>query len=56
MSVSRVAAMGPQGHASVPGAVVGPCLMTRLSLTLTIPWLGWDGDERRRRLASEGRP
>lgn len=54
MLISGVAAMGPQGHVDLPGAVAEPCLMTRLSLTLTIPWLGWDGDERHRRLAFEG--
>lgn len=54
MSISRVAAMGLQGHMDVPGAVAGPRLMTRLSLILTNPWLGWDGNERCRRLASEG--
>lgn len=48
--------MGLRGHMGVLGAVEGPCLMTRPSLILTIPWLGWDGDERCGRQASEGHP
>lgn len=56
MSIFGVAVMGLQGHTDVPGAVKGPCLVTRLTLSLSILWLGWDGDERCRRQASEGHP
>lgn len=47
VSISRVAAMGPQSPVDIQGAVAGPCLTARLTLFPVLAWLRIRGVEYR---------